>query len=219
MVRALLCALVLFYFQRFAHGARIRSTGHQGSMGRMGYLTRDEASGGTLYFQWAEEGSETGALASVVPGPNVKKWELNAKKKEIARGVRNDADWFQGWVEFLSLARKKGTTVTLLQKEIQIVLLYPNDEVSIVEVDKGFNIQESQLSKRGVLNRGDVRRRTSSYVDVRRRTSMYVDVRYRTSMYVDVCRRRRTRTYVDIRRRRHTSINVRRRTTTYVDVH
>mmetsp|Transcript_4188 Transcript_4188/g.6385 ORF Transcript_4188/g.6385 Transcript_4188/m.6385 type:complete len:151 (-) Transcript_4188:6-458(-) len=81
------------------------------------YLTFDVANLGTLVATWSEEPIE-GALAVVRPGKPVPKFKFKQRggRVEVIRKIREDIKkLYQGWVEFIKLAKQNDGTFELLE--------------------------------------------------------------------------------------------------------
>jgi hypothetical protein len=126
-------------------------------------LTFDLASEGSLFITWSEAGAEgaPGALATFAASKQVPRFKLkhNGGKSELIRGLRGGTGkgqrrFFEGWVQFLKLAREFGGAVTVWQDK-EAAVYYCDRALTVHRVPFGEPVAAELMDCVAVLAPGN----------------------------------------------------------------
>jgi hypothetical protein len=129
-------------------------------------LTFDLASEGSLFITWSEAGAvgsegAPGALATFVASKPVPRFKLkqNGGKSELIRGLRGGTGkgqrrYYEGWVQFLKLAREFGGAVTVWQDK-EAAVYYCDRALTVHRVVFGEPVAAELMDSVAVLAPGN----------------------------------------------------------------
>lgn len=124
------------------------------------FLTYTTASNGTLFLNWKHE-AVSGALAFFQPGKKVPafKFKKAGGREELTRSTDNvKKNYFQGWCNYLKMAKEYGGPVSLYTHDVEIYLLSgskiqkfsPGETVDLAKVDACVAMNKGQAALREV---------------------------------------------------------------------
>jgi hypothetical protein len=147
-----------------ARGNRRKEEGS--SAGTVCSLTFDLASEGSLFITWSDAGAvgsegAPGALATFVASKPVPRFKLkqNGGKSELIRGLRGGTGkgqrrYYEGWVQFLKLAREFGGAVTVWQDK-EAAVYYCDRALTVHRVVFGEPVAAELMDSVAVLAPGN----------------------------------------------------------------
>jgi len=123
-----------------------------GASGGGCYLSYIEASNGSLILTWSKDPVK-GALSFFQPGKPVAdhKYKSNGGREELTRGTDSTPkNGFQGWCNYLKLAREFNGTVTVNTKDVQVCIHDDNNKIKRINPGESFQLHEYQMPAVGV---------------------------------------------------------------------
>jgi hypothetical protein len=132
------------FFTATGHIKRATPTAAYSAGGAGGgcFLTYVEASNGSLYLNWSKT-PVSGALASFQAGKPVAdhKYKSNGGREELTRGTDSTPkNGYQGWCNFLKLAREFNGTVTVYTKDVQICVHDDANKLKFISAGESFEV-------------------------------------------------------------------------------
>jgi len=118
-----------------------------GASGGGCYLSYIEASNGSLILTWSKEPVK-GALSFFQPGKPVAdhKYKSNGGREELTRGTDSTPkNGFQGWCNYLKLAREFNGTVTVNTKDVQVCVHDDDNKIRRVAAGESFQLHSYQM--------------------------------------------------------------------------
>jgi len=117
-------------FQKSTGGSTIEQKGQMGC-----YLSHHDTSNGTLFLNWKHEELK-GALAYFKPQKKVAafKFKKAGGKEELTRETNNRKNYFEGWCNYVKLAKEYQSTIMYQTSE---VYLYTHKGSKIEEMPRG----------------------------------------------------------------------------------
>jgi hypothetical protein len=126
-----------------------------GSAGGGCFLSYVEASGGSLIMTWSKDPIQ-GALASFKAGKPVAdhKYKTNSGREELTRGTDSTPkNAYQGWCNFLKLAREYNGTVTVYTKDVQVCVHDDSNKLHMVNAGEPFEVHSQATPAVGAWQR------------------------------------------------------------------
>jgi len=108
------------------------------------YLTYVEASNGSLFLNWSQTPIK-GALSYFQPGKPVPghKYSTQGGKEELTRGTDSTPkNGYQGWCNYLKLAREFNGTITINTKDVQITVHDDSNKINKIAPGKAFTLHD-----------------------------------------------------------------------------
>jgi gelsolin len=118
-----------------------------GASGGGCYLSYIEASNGSLILTWSKEPVK-GALSFFQPGKPVAdhKYKSNSGREELTRGTDSTPkNGFQGWCNYLKLAREFAGTITVNTKDVQVCVHDDSNKILRIAPGQSFQLHEYQM--------------------------------------------------------------------------
>jgi len=118
-----------------------------GASGGGCYLTYVEASNGSLFLTWSKEPIK-GALSYFQPAKPVPahKYTTNGGREELTRGTDSTPkNGFQGWCNYLKLAREFNGTITVNTKDVQVCVHDDSNKLNKINPGEQFSLHEYQM--------------------------------------------------------------------------
>jgi len=112
------------------------------------YLTFDIANEGSLFLNWSEKYVE-GSLAFFAPRKQIPKFKFkqNGGKSEFLRGLRGGVGikkYFEGWTQFIKLAKDFNSNVTLFCCD-DVALYYTNKDSKVMQIKQQQTVDSNDL--------------------------------------------------------------------------
>jgi len=123
------------------------SYGAGGVSGGGCYLTYVEASNGSLFLTWSKDPIK-GALSFFAPGKPVPghKFTSNGGREELTRGTDSTPkNGFQGWCNYLKLAREFNGAVTVNTKDVTVCVHDDNNKINKIAPGVSFTLHDYQM--------------------------------------------------------------------------
>ena len=123
------------------------SSNCSGVSGGACYLTYVEASNGSLYLNWSKEPIK-GALSFFQPGKPVAdhKYKSNGGREELTRGTDSTPkNAFQGWCNYLKLARENNGTITVNTTDVQVCVHDDANKIKRITTGETFTLHDYQM--------------------------------------------------------------------------
>jgi gelsolin len=118
-----------------------------GASGGACYLSYIEASNGSLILTWSKEPVK-GSLSFFQPSKPVAdhKYKSNGGREELTRGTDSTPkNGFQGWCNYLKLAREFAGTVTVNTKDVQVCVHDDNNKLRKINAGESFQLHDYQM--------------------------------------------------------------------------
>jgi len=131
------------------------SYGSGGASGGGCFLSYVEASNGSLIITWSKT-PVAGALASFQAGKTVAdhKYKTNSGREELTRGTDSTPkNAYQGWCNFLKLAREYNGTITVYTKDVQVSVHDDSNKIIMIGVGEAFEVHSQQQPAVGAWQR------------------------------------------------------------------
>jgi hypothetical protein len=111
------------------------------------FLTYAEASNGSLFLNWSKTPVQ-GALAAFQAGKPVAdhKYKSNSGREELTRGTDSTPkNGYQGWCNFLKLAREYNGTVTVFTKDVRVCVHDDSNTLKMIKPGESFEVHTQQM--------------------------------------------------------------------------
>jgi len=118
-----------------------------GASGGGCYLSYIDSSNGSLILTWSKEPIK-GALSFFQPGKPVAdhKYKSNGGREELTRGVDSTPkNGFQGWCNYLKLAREFAGTITVNTKDVQVCVHDDSNKIKRITPGETFQLHDYQM--------------------------------------------------------------------------
>jgi gelsolin len=126
-----------------------------GAAGGGCFLSYVEASNGSLIITWSKT-PVAGALAAFTAGKPVAdhKYKTNSGREELTRGTDSTPkNAYQGWCNFLKLAREYDGTITVYTKDVQVSVHDDANKIRMIGVGESFEVHSQQQPAVGAWQR------------------------------------------------------------------
>jgi len=136
-------------------GGGAASPTNAGSSGGGCFLSYVEASNGSLIITWSTT-PIAGSLASFKAGKPVAdhKYKTNSGREELTRGTDSTPkNAYQGWCNFLKLAREYNGTITVYTKDVQVSVHDDSNKILMLNAGEPFEVHSQQQPAVGAWQR------------------------------------------------------------------
>jgi len=119
------------------------------------FLSYIDSSGGSLILTWSKTPIQ-GALAAFQSGKPVAdhKYKTNSGREELTRGTDSTPkNAYQGWCNFLKLAREYNGSVTVYTKDVQVCVHDDSNKLNMINAGEPFEVHSQATPAVGAWQR------------------------------------------------------------------